>query len=203
MFAAFEGVDGCGKSTLIEAVRERLAKMGEQAIITSELNRQDQWSITARSRLCQATTKQEQLEIILRVRRIHLYEVLHADHNKDVHILMDRFLLSTLAYQHEKGSLEFSYIMARHSRELLRIPRTTFLIKVRPEIAMERLRAKGKLDSFDSASLEVFRDRGYTFIQAARHLANAGWSVVFLNGEKPVSELCEQVLHHFETESVL
>lgn len=195
MLLTFEGVDGCGKTTLINKVRDALLGAGRPIIVTSELGRSEPWSIRARNTLLAAKDAEEELNAIMRARVIHLYEILEREYlGPEPIILMDRYLLSTLAYQGRPFGVPMQDIITRHQRISLHRPDITFLLSAAPETIMDRLSRKGAGDRFDNANQQEICDRAFRFRVASGMMGAKGWRVVTVNADRSIEEMLAQVL---------
>src|SRR5690606_1385487 len=77
MLIVFEGLDGSGKTSLIQLTQGRLKQRPDIDVhVTSELGRSEWWSTEARKAVMKARNKQEQLHIITEARLTHFENVL-------------------------------------------------------------------------------------------------------------------------------
>jgi dTMP kinase len=169
-FITLEGVDGCGKSTQAAMLAEYLEKRGYPVVLTREpggtaLGREV-------SRLVQ-TPGPEQLSPLVELTLMFAARVQHIDHviapalARGTHVICDRFIDSTIAYQgFGRGvPLETIQMMDQRLCGSLR-PGLTLVIDVDVRLAAERTvgrnRGAGVADTrFEQEGLEFFnRVRG-------------------------------------------
>ena len=104
LLIVFEGIDGTGKSTQINVLKNFLNKEGYRVIATREpTNGQYGKQIRALYQDRQAVTRDEELALFISDRQEHVDTVIYpALRNGDI-ILCDRYFLSTAAYQGAAG----------------------------------------------------------------------------------------------------
>src|SRR5690606_4262901 len=114
MLIVFEGLDGSGKTSLIQLTKERLQQLLDIEVhTTSELGRNGWWSQGARKGVMAARNQQEQLNYIIDARLTHYENVLQQLLADDQVVLMDRYLLSTMAYQ-GCATISYGWLLGRH-----------------------------------------------------------------------------------------
>ena len=145
-FITFEGIEGSGKSTQIARLAERLEDAGESAIVTREpggspLGRR------LRSLLLggEITTIEPMAELLLYVadRAQHLCELVEPMLAAGTHVLCDRYVDATMAYQGHARGLDLELIRRLHEVPPLdRRPHRTILLDLEPELGLERARRR-------------------------------------------------------------
>src|SRR5690606_21505732 len=139
MLIVFEGLDGSGKTSLIQLTKERLQqRLDIEVHTTSELGRKEWWSQGARKAVMAARNQQEQLHHIIDARLTHFENVLERLLADDQVVLMDRFLMSTMAYQ-GCATISPGWLLQRHRVLGLPIPNLTFYIDLPVDTAIQRL----------------------------------------------------------------
>jgi dTMP kinase len=166
---AFEGLDGCGKSTQVAALAGALREAGRDVLTTHEPT-DGPWGrrIREMARAGEPVTVAEELRWFVEDRRAHVAEVLEPALRAGRVVLTDRYFLSTVAYQGARG-LDPEQILADSEAEFP-LPDLALLLEVEPALGLERVSARGgALESvFEhperlSQVAEVFRslDRPY------------------------------------------
>lgn len=147
-FVTFEGMDGSGKSTQVRRLGERLLLEGEPAILTREPGGS---SLGRRLRdvlLRDGAAPLEplaELFLYLADRTQHLREVVEPALAAGTHVVCDRFLDATLAYQGYARGVDLELIRRLHERPPLdRRPDRTILLDVDPARGLERARARNE-----------------------------------------------------------
>lgn len=190
VFIAFEGIDGCGKSTQLRALSERLQAHGIEPIIVREPG---------------GTPVGEQIRQILLERPLEmepmtellLYEASRSELTRTVLrpaleagrvVLADRFAMASLAYQGYGRGLDLTLVHKFNTIATAGIePSMTVILDVPVEVAFARKsRAFDRLERAGPQFHERVR-QGY------RELAQQTPGSLLLDGTRPASELAEQI----------
>ena len=166
---AFEGVDGCGKSTQLERLERSLRGAGCDVVATCEPTAGPTGDrIRQMARSGEALEPAEELRWFVEDRRVHVAEVIAPALRAKRVVLTDRYYLSTVADQGARG-LDFEAILADSEAEFP-IPDLVVLLEMDPERALSRVRTRGGViegvferRDFLERVAEVFRviDRPY------------------------------------------
>jgi dTMP kinase len=139
---AFEGLDGCGKSTQIAALERTLLESGVSVLRTHEptdgpMGRR----IRRMARSGNAVAPEEELAWFVEDRRQHVSEVIGPALAEGRVVLTDRYFLSTVAYQGARG-LDPDKILEESEAEFP-LPDLAIVLEVDPEQGMQRVKARG------------------------------------------------------------
>jgi len=141
-FITFEGIEGSGKSTQIARLAERLDDAGEPAVVTREpggspLGRRLR-SLLLGGEIARIEPIAEML-LYVADRAQHLREFVEPTLASGTHVLCDRYLDATLAYQGHARGLDLELIRRLHETPPLdRRPHRTILLDLDPELGLER-----------------------------------------------------------------
>lgn len=156
LFVALEGPDGSGKSTLSLSMVEELGK--NHCIRTREPGG-TMFSERVRSLLLSddaGTTSQTTLALLFAAgRRDHVEKVILPTLEEGKHVICDRYILATLAYQSAAERLDD--IIAIGSRQL--IPDITLVVDVDYDTSVLRMGKREVEDHFEAASRAIFNLR--------------------------------------------
>ncbi len=137
MLVAFEGIDGTGKSTQLQALADFLKGQGFSVITTYEpTDSKYGRRIRALYRDRSSCTLEEELNLFLEDRRLHVDELLEPELAAGKIILTDRYYYSTAAYQGAAG-MDTDEIFARNS--FAPVPDLVLLLTMNPEISIARI----------------------------------------------------------------
>ena len=153
VFAVFEGIDGSGKTTLVDLVKQELVKAGKKVWSTAEP--------TARMRkiLQDNPDSYDPVSLFLLFtydRYNHQREIVEKLQDHDV-VISDRYILSSYAYQGSSMSGTFGSTnqaldwMRYVSRIITLMPDLTFFLDVKTDIARERIARYRTSDSLEKA----------------------------------------------------
>lgn len=143
----FEGIDGAGKSTTLRNVASSLAA-GTTEVVCSREPTDGPWGqrIRASARVGRPSPEVE-LDWFLRDREQHAAEVISPALERGAWVLLDRYYLSTVAYQGARG-LDPKELLERHRH--LPKPDLVLLFDLPVFEAMTRLRGReGGPDAFE------------------------------------------------------
>jgi dTMP kinase len=190
VFVSFEGLDGSGKSTQAELLRERLERAGRQVVATREPGGTPVGE-AVRELLLQGADMTAWAEATLfAAARAELVErVVRPALDRGADVVCDRYLDSSLAYQGVARGLGIDEVLELNLRATGGLlPDRTILLLVEPEVGIARLGAAR--DRIEREGLEFLQlvDRGY------RELADRfPERIVPLDGARPADEIAEQV----------
>jgi dTMP kinase len=145
-FVTFEGIEGSGKTTQIERLADRLRAGDEPALVTREPGGSPLGRRLRALLLGDDVGPIEPIaEMLLYVadRAQHLREVIEPALAAGTHVLCDRYVDATLAYQGFARGLDLDLIRTLHRKPPLdRRPDRTILLDLDPELGLERARRR-------------------------------------------------------------
>ena len=140
---AFEGLDGCGKSTQVAALARALRNAGHEVLATREPTAGPAGRrIRALARSGEIVAPELELRWFVEDRRAHVAAVIHPALESGRLVLTDRYYLSTVAYQGARG-LDPVQIL-RDSEAEFPLPDLALLFEIEPEVALERVGGRGQ-----------------------------------------------------------
>lgn len=158
-FITFEGIDGAGKSTHIDAVRALLAARGKTVVVTREPGGTELGEAIRALFLDRAMSPYSEALLVFAARREHLERVVWPALLRGDWVLCDRFSDATFAYQGGGRKLGFERISALadwvHPSFT---PDLTLLFDLDRDAAQERVAQRGAMDRIESEAAE-FHDR--------------------------------------------
>ena len=156
-FITFEGNDGCGKSTQVKLLVEKMNQSGNKTILVREPG---------------GTTISEEIRDILLHRHLEdicdrteallmtgsraqlTYEIIHPNLRAGINVIADRYTDSTLAYQGGGRKLDIDWLIKLNQFATYDLePQVTFFVDVLPEEASRR-KSKEK-DRIERAGIEL------------------------------------------------
>ncbi|KKW28333.1 MAG: putative thymidylate kinase [Parcubacteria group bacterium GW2011_GWB1_52_7] len=160
-FIAFEGIDGCGKSSVLPLVERRLAESGFKCLITHEPRRESPWGRKIYKILHGELPMISNLELqklYVEDRYDHVVNEIKPALRRGEIVLADRYWLSTLAYGMISNALDD--LINLHNEifngDFLK-PDITFVFDLPAKTALERLKniSKGNdhFEQIDKLSL--------------------------------------------------
>jgi dTMP kinase len=189
LFVVLEGLDGAGTTTQAAALVQRLEAVGQPAVATCEPS-DGAIGRVIRSMLTAGRPPDPQvLALLFAADRLeHLSTVIRAHTDAGTHVLCDRYVLSSLAYQaSEDVSLE--WLAELNSRAAL--PDVTVFVDASVETCMTRIRARADdTDHFHHEGRLRRVEQTYRRVLATTSLTG---QLVLADGEAPVEAVTEQI----------
>lgn len=152
-FIVIEGIDGAGKSTQLEQLKQHPLLQG--AHFTFQPTSEGLGKII-REQIRKPTPEYspEAMTALLVADRLHHITAPHvgllARLNQGQHVVCDRYILSSLAYQSLTAPFDLVWNLNQPAWSLL-TPDLTFFLDLSPKDSMERIMARGEeLDSFET-----------------------------------------------------
>jgi len=177
-FITVEGIDGSGKSTQIEKMREYFEQKGNQVYVTREPGGT---TISERIREILLDTESAEMEpltelfLFLASRTQHTFEVIKPKLKRGIMVISDRYADSSIAFQGEGRSLEkglVDYLNKIATGGLT--PDLTILLDIEPEVAMRRVKEKKgvipfpQLDRMEQEQLEFHNKVRKAYLEWAK-----------------------------------
>lgn len=175
-FVVFEGIDGSGKSTAIRAVADALDR--DDILVTREET--ETWRGDAvRRHIEEHGDPWATLHLFLADRAAHVPEI-RSHLERGEHVLCDRFMHSTLAYQSVTLGDQVTDVTG-HLRRMHEpwciAPDHVILFDVDPKVALERIHGRGDATPYEKVGflakvrdvyLRLADEDGFTVIDASR-----------------------------------
>lgn len=187
LFAVFEGIDGCGKSTQIKVLADFYRGKGLNVLTTEEPTQN-----TPIGDLIHRVLKKEialspkALQLLFTADRAeHLERIIIPALKAGKTVLCDRYLFSTLAY----GSLSLPMQWLEELNSQFLLPDLIFFLKVSPKIAMGRIKGRdSKCSIFEKKEQLEKVDRAYN--QIAEKFRQE-WDSI--GGEMPIDKVTDKI----------
>lgn len=198
LFITFEGIDGCGKSTQINFLTERFAKMKKPVVKTEEpggtAGSNEIRKILLRENNFQWSVETEAL-LFMAARNDHVEKVIKPSINDNKIVICDRFMDSTLVYQGMRSSRAKQ--LSLDLFQLIAInPDITFLIDMEPEIALRRaLRRSTKEDRFENYGISFQHELRKNFLDIAHKNSDR---IRIIDGNQTPEDVAAQINESIE-----
>jgi len=197
-FITFEGIDGTGKSSVCKAVFKELVDQGYMVLHTLEPS--DGWL----GKIVRESYKMD----ISPFSEAMLFCADRAQHTKQInawieegcHVLCDRYVDSTIAYQSallkpyfkKKGSDIMGWL-EEVNRPYIRIPDMTVLLICPPEVCLERIGERGDTSKFEHLDLLKAIEANYLKIKKGSK------RFVTVDADKPLEKVIFNALNAVKT----
>ena len=170
-FITLEGVDGAGKTTHIEFIKNYLSDLNINYVMTREPGGTALGEKLRDILLHDEMNPQTETMLMFAARNEHIDKVIRPNLMKGAVVISDRFTDATYAYQAGgKGVKDEKIdILKKWVQEDLR-PDLTFLFDLSVEVSIERLNKTRKLDKFereDKSFHKKIREKYLTLVEAS------------------------------------
>ena len=156
-FITFEGIDGAGKSTHIDALASRLRGLGQDVVCTREPGGTPLAEKLRSLFLNEAMDPLTEALLVFAARRDHLQQVIVPKLSRGSTVLCDRFTDATFAYQ--GAGRGFSVEILGHLEQWVQVglqPDLTLWLDLPPLIAAQRRASARSADRFEQQDVEFF-----------------------------------------------
>ncbi|MFN7563035.1 MAG: dTMP kinase [Prosthecobacter sp.] len=172
---SFEGSEGCGKSTQIRLLKERLEKSGREVVVLREPGGTEIGEsirhLLQHAKEGHAMTTETELLLFAASRAQIVREKIRPLLEAGAFVILDRFLDSTTVYQGHARGLPLDAVNAINRFAIGgTLPRLTLLLDLDTQTAWQRIHATGReLDRMESQPPEFFEKvrQGYLQLAAA------------------------------------
>lgn len=176
-FFVFEGVEGSGKSTLIDSVLNSFSK-SSQVIKTREpggtnLGTKIREVLLHSSKNETPISPISELLLFYADRAQHINEVIKPAINQNKIVLCDRYVYSTIAYQVYARGIDRQIINSLNNLVVKdTIPSGVILLDIDPEISMLRVKSRGEADRFEKEKISFHQKIRQGYLELAQELPN-------------------------------
>ncbi|MBR9703872.1 dTMP kinase [Candidatus Pacearchaeota archaeon] len=191
VFIAFEGVDGCGKSTQIKKFCEYLYGLDKHnhVIMTREPYKDTSIREILRSDSDPLSQADKIADLYIEDRKKHVSEVIIPNLDSGNFVVSDRYRLSTIAYQAAQG-LDMNSLIDRQKE--LPVPDITFIIDVSADVALERMKKEAeRVEQKFEGSLIFQENVRNNYLKSRKLLSDE--LIVIIDGNKPVNDVFSDV----------
>ncbi len=142
---AFEGIDGSGKSTQMKKVADLLRNQKYSVIITHEPTHNSPYAHLIKNKIKkhrEKVTPEEELEWYMKDRQWDLEQNILPNLEKKKVVLVDRYYLSSAAYQGALNAFSLEYVLEKNS--FARRPDLWIILDVPVSLGQSRIRDRDK-----------------------------------------------------------
>ena len=194
LFITLEGIEGAGKSTVIDFIENFITSSGYDVVKTREpggtaIGEQIREILLNKSN--DKLTDDTELLLIFAARAQHLSEIILPNLTSNKIVLCDRFIDASYAYQGAGRGIEQSKINLLENWVMPDIkPDLTFLLDLDPKIAFERTNKRSDADRFESEDIHFFEKIRQYYLERAE---NEPERFRVINSELSLEDVQEQI----------
>ncbi len=186
-FIVFEGIDGSGKTTLCNRVREELEKIGKSVVVTQEPTH-DEIGTLIRSGSVKGISPLAESLLFVADRAVHTERIRKLVEEDNI-VICDRYFASTVAYQSAPlngVSVNIDWLLEINMPVIL-TPNITFLLDLDVEKSMRRVINRGEKSKFED--FEYQRSVRTNYIKLAKQ-----FNFVIIEADRMQEEVLEDVM---------
>ena len=194
LFITLEGIEGAGKSTVIDFIENFITSSGYDVVKTREpggtaIGEQIREILLNKNN--DKLTDDTELLLIFAARAQHLSEIILPNLTSNKIVLCDRFIDASYAYQGAGRGIEQSKINLLENWVMPDIkPDLTFLLDLDPKIALERTNKRSDEDRFESEDIHFFEKIRQHYLERAE---NEPERFRVINSELSLEDVQEQI----------
>ena len=198
MFISIEGIEGCGKSTLVNGLSEQLQNKKIRHVITKEPGSTSIGKILRKILLDKKQQISPLTELLLMFsdRLDHLEKVIKPSLKEGKIVITDRYIDSTYAYQGAGRGISKDIIDNLVTQTEILLPDKTILLDLDPEIGLKRASSRNELDRFESENLEFHKRLRKSFLKAAETNPER---FLIINAEDEPKKILQSVINKLST----
>ena len=198
MFISIEGIEGCGKSTLVNGLSEHLQNKKIGHVITKEPGSTSIGKILRKILLDKKQQISPLTELLLMFsdRLDHLDKVIKPSLKEGKIVITDRYIDSTYAYQGAGRGISKDIIDNLVTQTEILLPDKTILLDLDPVIGLKRASSRNELDRFESENLEFHKRLRKSFLKAAETHPER---FLIINAEDEPKEILQSVINKLST----
>ena len=191
-FISLEGIEGSGKTTILQTINKILDKQSIEHINTREPGGSSIGNELRELLLNKKTTISSEVELLLMLadRKAHVDKVIRPNLNKGTWVVTDRFMDSTMAYQGGDRGLEISKIELIAESLELPVPTLTLLFDLPVNLAFQRIADRENLDRFESEPIDFHNKIREAYLRLAEKHKDR---IVIIDSSKSLKEVSAQV----------
>lgn len=198
MLITFEGIEGSGKTTQIEACAKQLTESGFSVYKTKEPGGTNTGKLL-RELILDTNTKfaDDHTELLLFYadRLEHIKQIIKPNLDKGHIVLCDRFIDSTYAYQCGGRGISETIIAQLNTLITLQ-PNLTILYDCDPKIGLARAKKRAKLDRFEEEDLTFHQNVRHHFLSLASKYHNRIKTISINN--KSIDNISRETWNHIK-----
>ncbi|MBE65630.1 MAG: dTMP kinase [Gammaproteobacteria bacterium] len=197
-FITVEGIEGAGKTTCMDSIKELLTKSNIGYVSTREPGGT---LLAEKIRNLLLDVDEDppvaltELLLIFAARAQHIQKVIIPALSDGLWVLCDRFTDATFAYQGGGRGMEDQLIaeLEKITQQALR-PDMTFYLDLSPELGLARAKKRGNLDRFEKEELEFFNNVRRAYLRLAEKNRDRYITIDAKNTEDRVAKEIKEIL---------
>lgn len=193
MFITFEGGEGTGKTTLIEAVKAHFSS--SLNVVSTREPGGSHIAEAIRDIILnpkyQGVTPFTEALLLAAARAQHLDEVIIPALKDHKMVLCDRYIDSSLAYQGYARDLGYDFILKINEYAVKNLPDLTFYIDLDPKIGLGRISNRDKYDRLDQETFHFHEKVREGYVHLVSLYPDR---ILMIDGNQPIEDIKRQII---------
>ena len=158
MFISLEGSEGAGKSSLIESLIQSFKDANKEFVFSKEPGATEEGQSIRNILLDKSIDLDPYAEtfLLLADRSQHVKKIIHPAIDKGIHVLTDRYIDSTYAYQGAGRGINEDVLNYLFKMLNFPIPDLTIFLDIPVIEGLERVQSRGEMDRFEKEEITFF-----------------------------------------------
>jgi len=158
MFISLEGSEGAGKSSLIESLIQSLKDANKEFVFSKEPGATEEGQSIRNILLDKSIDLDPYAEtfLLLADRSQHVKKIIYPAIDKEIHVLTDRYIDSTYAYQGAGRGINEDMLNYLFKMLNFPIPDLTIFLDIPVIEGLERVQRRGEMDRFEKEEITFF-----------------------------------------------
>jgi dTMP kinase len=203
-FIVFEGIEGAGKTTLSTMLQDYLTQQGEKVYLTKEPGGTEIGKDIRKillSNYDENFTPIAELLLYEADRNLHVENVIKPMLEKDYFVISDRYIYSTIAYQHYGRGIDRSIVDYLNNLTTGGLePSIVFLIDVPVEVGLERIQKTRDTDRLESEDIEFHKKLRKGFLNLANEYKDKFY---ILDGTQNLKDIFDDVISILRVKQII
>ncbi len=200
-----EGIDGSGKTTVCEAVEQRLASLSYSVVRLREPTNESPWGQEIRKRSPRGElTPEEELELFIKDRDWHIANRILPSLNAGKVVIMDRYFFATGAYQSWSTGLSWREVLRRNRSDInAPEPDIVFILDIAAEKGLSRVLGTRAEKNLQFEQLDRLVKVRQAYLEMAQ--SDSG-NFMVIDAGQPLKNVIEQVyeaIHTYLTDTTI
>ena len=190
-FITLEGIEGSGKSTNLEVIKAVLDKSKIDYVVTREpgggpLGPQLRELLLDKDQSISPTVE---MLLMMADRKDHVDNLIKPNLEKNIWVISDRYLDSTIAYQGGGRQLDIKLIDSLSAELKLPTPDLTLLFDLPVDVALQRAEKRSELDRFEREPKDFHSRIRDSYLELAAH----NYRIKTVNSSEDIESVTMQV----------
>lgn len=196
-FITVEGIDGAGKSSACQFIKEYLAEKTNKLVKVVEQNRKHPVGLMVRNFIGSESARYASPNVFLYLFLAGIQETIEKEIipslKNDEFVISDRFLLSTRVYQNDAYNVDT--VCDKIEEDFVR-PDFTFILDINPTTALDRINLRNQNgDVFETSDLDTLEERRANFLRLER---NPETHFIIIDANQDFESVKEQIKYNID-----